>query len=86
MSTFGQAVADLNRKGNIVEPHLAPAETSDVLVLYVPSNVDFADQERAINGILNANIGEREGSLRGQNIGWDQSGKSTVELSQSKRS
>ena len=58
MSTFGQVVAHLNRKDNIVEPHLAPAETSDVLLLYVPSNVDVADQERAIHGILNANIGE----------------------------
>lgn len=57
ISLSGQNVADPNARDSTVEPKLAPAETYGVLVLYVPSNFDVANQERAINGIININKG-----------------------------
>ena len=69
VSTFGQNVADPNAKGNTIEPKLAPAETYGVLVLYVPSNFDVANQEGAINGIINIDKGFIAG-LEIKSIEW----------------
>ena len=69
VSAFGQTVADPNAKGNTIEPKLAPAETYGVLVLYVPSNFDVANQEGAINGIININKSSVAG-LEIKSIEW----------------
>ena len=69
VSTSGQDVAELNVKDITVEPKLAPTETYGVLVLYVPSNFDVADQDRAINGIVNINKGFIPG-LKIKSIEW----------------
>lgn len=69
VSTFGQNVADPNAKGNTIEPKLAPAETYGILVLYVPSNFDVANQEGAINGIINIDKGFIAG-LEIKSIEW----------------
>ena len=56
VSTFRQDTADLNLKEDTIEPKIAPA-TCGVLVLYVPSNFDVANQKRAINGLTSINKG-----------------------------
>ena len=67
--TSGQDIADLNAKDVTVEPKLAPVETYGVLVLYVPSNFDVANQERAISGIVSINKGFIPG-LEIKSIEW----------------
>ena len=67
VSTFGQS-ADLNFNGDTIEPKLAPT-TYGVLVLYVPSNFDVANQKRAINGITSINKGFIPG-LEIKSIQW----------------
>ena len=68
-SISGQSVANLNEKGKVREPTLVPAATYGVLVLYVPSNFDVADQERAIDGIVSVNRGFIPG-LEIKSIEW----------------
>ncbi len=67
--TSGQDIADINAKDITIEPKLAPVETYGVLVLYVPSNFDVANQERAINGIVSINKGFIPG-LEIKSIEW----------------
>ena len=69
VSTSGYDVAELNVKDTTVEPKLAPTETYGVLVLYVPSSFDVANQERAINGIVNIKKGFIPG-LEIKSIEW----------------
>ncbi|CAD6586653.1 MAG: hypothetical protein ASARMPRED_002792 [Alectoria sarmentosa] len=69
VSTFGQDIADFNAKDNTVGPKLAAPETYGVLILYVPTNFDVANQEKAINGIINVNKGFMPG-LEIKSIEW----------------
>ena len=68
VSTIRQDSADLNFKRDTIEPKIAPA-TYGVLVLYVPSNFDVANQKRAINGITSSNKGFIPG-LEIRSIEW----------------
>lgn len=61
MNPSGQDVVDFRAKDNTIEPKLAPTETYGVLLLYIPSSFDIANQERAINGIINTDKGFRPG-------------------------
>ena len=69
VSTLGQDIADFNAKDNTVGPKLAAPETYGVLILYVPTNFDVANQEKAINGIINVNKGFMPG-LEIKSIEW----------------
>ena len=68
VTTFRQKSVDLNSKEDTIESKIAPA-TYGVLVLYVPSNFDVANQQRAINGITNTNKGFIPG-LEIKSIEW----------------
>lgn len=57
ISLCGQHITTHNVRDSTAKSKLAPAETYGVLVLYVPSNFDVANQERAIHGIISINKG-----------------------------